>query len=72
MELGLPYIEGYKPRSNYQGILADAVETIGNEIDRVVHWKSGSDVSQFVGKPVRLRFVFKDADLFAIQFQDKQ
>src|SRR5947208_11571811 len=26
VELGLPYIEGYKPRSNYQGILAAEVE----------------------------------------------
>src|SRR4051794_28632761 len=27
VELGLPYIGGYKPRSNYQGILAAEVET---------------------------------------------
>lgn len=27
VELGLPYIEGYKPLSNYQGILATEVET---------------------------------------------
>jgi hypothetical protein len=26
VELGLPYIEGYKPRSNYQGLLAAEVE----------------------------------------------
>src|SRR5262245_30551796 len=26
VDLGLPYIEGYKPRSNYQGILATEVE----------------------------------------------
>lgn len=26
-ELGLPYIEGYKPRSNYQGVLATEVES---------------------------------------------
>lgn len=49
--------------------LADAVETIGNEIDRVVHWKSGRDVSQLAGQPVRLRFVMKDARLFALQFR---
>jgi Domain of unknown function (DUF3883) len=28
VELGLPYIEGYKPRSNYQGILATEVENL--------------------------------------------
>jgi hypothetical protein len=27
VELGLPYIEGYKPRSNFQGILASEVES---------------------------------------------
>lgn len=49
--------------------LADSVPTIGNEIERVVSWKNGSDVSGLAGKPIRLRFVMKDADLFAIQFQ---
>lgn len=48
--------------------LEDAVETIGNEIDRVVRWKQGTDVSPLAGKPVRLRFVMKDADLFALRF----
>lgn len=49
--------------------LADAVETIGNETDRVVRWKAGSDVSALAGKPVRLRFAMKDAKLFAFQFR---
>ena len=48
--------------------LADAVETIGNDIERAVRWKSGSDVSKLAGKAVRLRFVMKDADLFALRF----
>jgi hypothetical protein len=48
--------------------LADAVETIGNETDRVVRWKAGGDVSALAGKVVRLRFVMKDAKLFAFQF----
>jgi hypothetical protein len=49
--------------------LADAVETIGNEIDRVVRWKSGTDVSALAGKPVRLRFVMHDARLYALWFR---
>ena len=28
VRLGLPYISGYKPRSNYQALLAEAVETL--------------------------------------------
>jgi hypothetical protein len=49
--------------------LTDALELIGNETDRVVRWKSDSDVSALAGRPVRLRFVMKDADLYAIQFR---
>ena len=51
--------------------LADSVELIGNEIDRTVNWKNGSDVGSLAGKPVRLRFVLQDADLFAFQFQQR-
>ncbi len=47
---------------------ADCIEVIGNEIDRTVRWKSGSDVSALAGKAVRLRFVMKDADLYSLQF----
>ncbi len=48
--------------------LADAVETIGNHLDRAVRWKSGSDVSALAGKPIRLRLVLKDADVYALRF----
>lgn len=50
--------------------LGDSVETIGNEIERAVRWKSGPDVSALAGKVVRLRFVMKDADLFALRFAE--
>ncbi|MGE5192293.1 MAG: hypothetical protein ACM3U2_07290 [Deltaproteobacteria bacterium] len=55
-----------KPLAGFS--LADAVETIGNDLDRAVHWKSGSDVSALAGKPVRLRLVLKDADVYALRF----
>ncbi|QEG38078.1 glycoside hydrolase family protein [Roseimaritima ulvae] len=48
--------------------LDDAQPQIGNEIRRVVRWKQGSDVSSLAGKTVRLRFVIKDADLYAFKF----
>lgn len=50
--------------------LADSNEQIGNEIQRVVTWKQGSDVSALSDKPVRIRFVMQDADLYAIQFNE--
>jgi hypothetical protein len=37
----------------------DCQMQIGNEIDRKVTWKSGTDVSALSGKPVRLRFSMK-------------
>jgi hypothetical protein len=49
--------------------LADCPEIIGDEIARVVSWKDGGDVSRLAGKPVRLRFVMKDADLFSLRFR---
>src|SRR5262249_5419902 len=49
--------------------LADAVEAIGNEVDRVVRWKGGDSVKALEGKRVRLRFVMKDARLYAMCFR---
>lgn len=48
--------------------LADCLEIIGDEIERVVKWKKGSDVSRLAGRIIRLRFVMKDADLYSIRF----
>ncbi|MBN8420487.1 MAG: hypothetical protein J0L73_16325 [Verrucomicrobia bacterium] len=48
--------------------LEECVMQIGNELDRKVTWKSGSDVSTLAGKTLRLRFSMKDADIFSFQF----
>jgi hypothetical protein len=48
--------------------LADSVPLFGDELGAIVRWKSTGDVSSLRGKPVRLRFVLKDADLFALRF----
>jgi hypothetical protein len=48
--------------------LADCPEIYGNEIERTVAWKGGPDVSPLAGRPVRLRFVMKGADLYALRF----
>jgi hypothetical protein len=49
--------------------LADCREQIGNEIDRLVTWNSGAKLADISGKPIRLRVVLKDADLFSLQFR---
>ncbi len=48
--------------------LADSRELIGDEIARVYDWKGLRDLSAYRGKPMRLRFQLKDADLFAYRF----
>ena len=48
--------------------LDDCPEIFGDEIERVVHFKHGSDLGHLVGQPIRLRFVLQDADLYSIQF----
>ena len=53
---------------------ADCPEIIGDEIERVVTWKAAAgkpqaDLGKLAGKPVRLRFILADADLFSFRFK---
>jgi hypothetical protein len=34
-----------------------------------MRWKGSENLSALAGKTIRLRFVMKDADLFALRFQ---
>ncbi len=58
--------EAGKPLPGFS--LDECSEIIGDEIARVVTWKAGSDVSSLSGRPIRLRFVMKDADLYSMRF----
>ena len=42
---------------------------IGDQIERVVRWTGGSSVAHLAGKPIRVRFTMKDADLYAMRFR---
>ncbi|MDA7921330.1 hypothetical protein N9B73_06195 [Verrucomicrobiales bacterium] len=42
---------------------------IGNEIERTVNWDSEGKLQDLAGKPIRLRMVMRDVDLFSLQFQ---
>lgn len=46
----------------------DVIHT-ANATNRPVSWKRSRDVSSLAGKPVRLRCVLQDADLYAFQFK---
>lgn len=42
----------------------------GNELEKVVSWRGKTDLSKFRGKPIRLAFDMKDADLYSFHFGD--
>lgn len=48
--------------------LADCQAVFGDSIDRTVTWNSGEYVSALAGRPVRLRFLIRDGDLFSLKF----
>lgn len=48
--------------------LDDCPETFGDAVSRTVTWEAGPDVSALAGKPVRLLFELKDADLYSFRF----
>ncbi|MFA6564669.1 MAG: hypothetical protein WCV00_22375 [Verrucomicrobiia bacterium] len=47
---------------------ADCIEILGNRLEWPVRWKNGDDLGALAGQPVRLRFVMKDADVYALRF----
>jgi len=49
---------------------ANAPTSFGQGSDSSEQSPGGADVSRLAGRPVRIRFVLKDADLFAFQFAD--
>jgi hypothetical protein len=57
-ENGIP-IEGFS--------MDDMEPLFGDELDAPIAWKGGGDLSALIGKPVRLRFCLKDADVFAFR-----
>ena len=49
--------------------LEECPEIFCDDIRHIVRWENtGGDVRPLAGKPVRLRFVLRDADLYSFQF----
>lgn len=53
-------IEGYA--------LADCGEIFGDFLEYPVRWKGGENVSNLAGSAIRLRFLLRDADVYAFRF----
>src|SRR4029078_12921504 len=47
----------------------DSQRLIDEETSGVARWERGSDLASLEGRPVRLRFVLNDAELFAFRFE---
>ena len=58
--------EAGRPIPGYS--LQDSREIFGDSVEQAVSWKRTSDLSSLSGRTVRLRFLLKDADLYALQF----
>ena len=50
-------------------LLADAPEKFGDQIEGIFSWNGDGDLGRLAGTTVRLRFVLKDADLYAFRFR---
>ncbi|MDB4739482.1 hypothetical protein OAF91_03730, partial [Akkermansiaceae bacterium] len=50
--------------------LKDCNPLSDDDIDAVVTWKGGDDLSNLAGKPIHLRFVLNQADLFSFRFTE--
>lgn len=49
----------------------DFTPIYGDKIDQPVLWNSSHPLSSLSGKPIRLRFRMKDADLFSLKFNER-
>ena len=67
VQVGILDVASGEPIEGYSSAECDLIHT-ANEINRVVTWRGKSGVGELAGRPVRLRFVVRDADLYAFQF----
>ncbi len=49
--------------------LSDCSPVFGDSIERKVNWKGSPNLAKLAGKPVRLRFICNDADLYSFRFR---
>ena len=66
MQVELQTVEG-TPLKGFQ--LEDCAPIIGDEIERTIHWKEDPKLEELAEKPVRLRFVMTECDVYSFGFQ---
>jgi len=48
--------------------MAECDDAVGDAIEFPLRWKGSAELNALAGRPIRLKFELKDADLFAIRF----
>ena len=61
----LQTVEG-KPVEGFA--MQDCLPLYGDSLQGIIRWKGGTDVSKLAGRPLRILFQLKDADLYSIKF----
>lgn len=46
----------------------DSAALNGDDVNATVSWANGADLTSLAGKPIRIRFILNDADLFSFHF----
>jgi hypothetical protein len=49
--------------------LKECAEAYGDHVEQAIRWTSDGRLEELQGKPVRLRFVLRDADLYSFRFR---
>lgn len=49
--------------------LKECHQIYGDEVERIVSWRGGSNLGGFQSKGIRLRFLMRDADLYSLCFK---
>lgn len=62
-------IQDAKGRPSPGFAIEDCHPIFGDSIERPVSWAKGVDVGSLAGKPVRLRYVLRDADVYSFRFE---
>jgi hypothetical protein len=62
---GFVYVDALDPGG---AVLAESAEIIGDHVARTIRWKTPGAIAKLAGRPVRLRFRLKDADVYSFRF----
>lgn len=66
-------IQDAKTKQGIKGYeMGDCIETFGDSVNKIVCWRNNCyDLTELIGRPVRLNFFLRDCDLYSFQFTNE-